>query len=203
MKKKDVAEPARAPKPELPIELFDAPHDWDRWLKSHHAKSPGIWMRIAKKGSGILSTTYEEAVEIALCWGWIDGQKKTYDDTSWIQKFTPRGPRSIWSKINRGKAERLIESGLMNPAGLAAIERAKENGQWDAAYDSARRIEVPDDLQAALDANAEAKAFFATLNRVNRYAVLFRVYTAKRPETRARRIKQLVEMLERNEKIHP
>ncbi len=147
--------------------------------------------------------TYAEAVEAALCYGWIDGQGKSIDDTAWLQKFTPRGPRSVWSKINRQKAETLIASGRMQPAGLAAIERAKQNGQWDNAYDSHRTATVPDDLQAALDANAKAKAFFATLDSANRYAILWRLQTAKRAETRARRIEQFINMLENHEKLHP
>lgn len=146
--------------------------------------------------------TYAEALDVALCNGWIDSQKKGYDDASWLQKFTPRGAKSIWSKVNREKALALIESGRMKPAGLAAVESAQRDGRWDAAYDSSSTATVPDDLQAALDGNSRAKAFFATLNSANRYAVLFRVQTARKAETRARRIEQLVGMLERHETIH-
>jgi uncharacterized protein YdeI (YjbR/CyaY-like superfamily) len=188
---------------DLPIELFERQQDWEAWLEEHHANSAGLWLRLAKKGSGIQSLSYAEALEVALCYGWIDGQKKSYDESSWLQKFTPRGPKSIWSKINREKAQQLIESGKMRPAGLKAIESAKGDGRWDAAYDSQRSAEVPTDFQAALDSNPEAQAFFATLNRVNRYAILFRIQTAKKPETRAKRIEQFIGMLGRHEKLYP
>ena len=194
--------PAKEPRPEQPVILFEAPDDWTAWLEENHASSPGVWMRIAKKGSGLKSATYDEALEVALCYGWIDGQKKTYDERSFLQKFTRRGARSLWSKINRGKVEKLIESGRMRPPGLAEVERAKQDGRWELAYDSYRTMTVPDDLQAALDAHPKAKEFFATLDRTNRYGVLFRVQTAKKPETRAKRIRDLVAMLERGEKLH-
>jgi uncharacterized protein YdeI (YjbR/CyaY-like superfamily) len=187
---------------ELPVHLFKDAAAWEAWLARQHAKSAGLWLRIAKAGSNAKTVSYAEAVEVALCYGWIDGQKKKFDDSTWLQKFTPRGKRSIWSKINREKAERLIESGRMQPAGLAAVERAKANGQWDAAYDSHRTARVSDDLQRALDAHPKAKAFFATLSSANRYAILFRIQTAKRAETRARKIEQFVEMLERHEVVH-
>jgi uncharacterized protein YdeI (YjbR/CyaY-like superfamily) len=188
--------------PDLPILPFKDKKAWSVWLAKHHAKSSGVWLKLSKKDSGVQSVSYPEALEAALCYGWIDGQKAGFDESFWLQKFTPRGPRSIWSKINRDKAEALIASGEMKPAGLAAIERAKEKGQWDAAYDSQSRAAVPDDLQAELDRNPEAKAFFATLESVNRYAIVFRIHNAKKPETRARRIQQFVAMLERHEKIH-
>jgi uncharacterized protein YdeI (YjbR/CyaY-like superfamily) len=188
--------------PDLPVRLFKTQKEWAGWLRENHAASPGLWLRLAKRASGLASVTYDEAVETALCYGWIDGQKKGYDDSSWLQKFTPRGPRSIWSKINREKAERLIKSGQMRAPGLKAIERARQNGQWDGAYDSPGRAAVPEDFQAALDRNAKAKNFFATLDSANRYAILFRIQTAKKAETRARRIQQFVDMLARNEKIH-
>jgi uncharacterized protein YdeI (YjbR/CyaY-like superfamily) len=188
---------------ELPVMLFAQQSDWADWLDQHHAESPGVWLRIAKKSSDLQSVSYAEAIDVALCYGWIDGQSKKYDESSWIQKFTPRGPRSIWSKVNREKVTALIESGRMQPAGLAAIERAKQNGQWDAAYDAPSKATVPSDLQAELDKHPQASAFFATLNSQNRYAILFRIQTAKKPETRARRIQQFIEMLERNEKIYP
>lgn len=188
---------------DLPIILFKNPQTWATWLDENQATSPGVWLQIAKKGAGYPSVSYAEALEVALCYGWIDGQKQSFDEAAWLQKFTPRGPKSIWSKINCEKVEALIQSGKMQPAGLAAIERAKQNGQWDAAYDSHSKATVPDDFQAALDQNAEAKAFFATLNSNNRYAILFRIQTAKKAETRAKRIEQFVQMLERHEKTYP
>ncbi len=192
------------PKPaELPVRLFKDRAAWEAWLARQHAKSAGLWLRIAKAASNVKSVSYAEALDVALCYGWIDGQKKAFDDATWLQKFTPRGKRSIWSKMNREKVQRLVESGRMQPAGLEAVERAKANGQWDSAYDSHRTAGVPDDLQSALDANPEAKAFFATLNSANRYAILFRIQTVKRAETRAKKIEQFVEMLERHEVIHP
>lgn len=187
----------------LPVLRFPDPKAWSAWLEEHHAASSGIWLRIAKKGSGVASVTYAEALEVALLYGWIDGQKKSFDEASWVQKFTPRGARSIWSKINREKAEAFIASGRMKPAGLAAVEQARQNGRWDAAYDRQGAAEVPDDLQAALDASPRAKAFFATLNSVNRYAILFRIQTVKKAETRAKKIQQFVKMLEEEKKIHP
>ena len=188
---------------ELPVLLFASPDEWRAWLHANHAESSGAWLRHAKKASDLQSVSYAEALDVALCYGWIDGQKKTYDESSWLQKWTPRGAKSIWSKINREKAEALITSGQMQPAGMAAVEKAKQDGRWEAAYDSASNATVPDDFQAALDSNAEASAFFATLNRQNRYAILFRIQTAKKAETRARRIKQFIQMLERHEKLYP
>ena len=176
---------------------------WADWLARQHDKSTGVWLQIAKKDAGIPSVTYEEALDVALCYGWIDGQKKGFDDKYWLQKFTPRTAKSIWSKINTEKAERLIASGEMKPAGLQAIEAAKQDGRWDAAYASQKNISVPEDFQTTLDKNIIAKKFFATLNSVNRYAILFRIHNAKKPEMRARKIQQFIEMLERNEKIYP
>lgn len=195
--------PARNSAPDLPVLLFQRPKDWAAWLNKHHATSSGLWLRLAKKASGIKSVTYDEALEVALCYGWIDGQKKSYDETSWLQKFTTRGAKSTWSKINCAKAERLIESGQMQAAGLQAIERAKQDGRWEAAYDSPSKATVPEDFQVALDRNAPAQAFFATLNKANRYAILFRIQTAKKAETRAKRIEQFIIMLEKQEKLHP
>ena len=188
---------------ELPIELFEDQDAWAAWLESNHADSPGLWLRHAKKASGLASVSYAEALDVALCYGWIDGQKKSYDESSWLQKWTPRGAKSIWSKINREKALKLIEQARIQPAGLAEVERAKQDGRWEAAYDSHSTATVPDDLQAALDSNAEAGAFFATLNSTNRYAILFRIQTAKKAETRAKRIREFIGMLERHEKMHP
>jgi uncharacterized protein YdeI (YjbR/CyaY-like superfamily) len=194
---------ATTPPTDLPVQHFPTQKDWEAWLDANHATSPGIWLRIAKKSSGIPTVTYDEAVEAALCYGWIDGQKKSYDDLFWLQKFTKRGARSVWSKINRNKAEALIASGRMRPAGLRAVEAAKADGRWEAAYDGPATISVPEDLQAALDANEAARACFATLNRTNRNAILWRIQTARRPETRAKRIEQFVAMLERGEKLYP
>ena len=175
---------------DLPSLPFTSKKLWANWLAKQHSKSSGVWLKLAKKGSEIPSVTYDEALEVALCYGWIDGQKKGLDEKYWLQKFTPRGPKSIWSKINTGKAEKLIKSGEMKPAGLNAIEAAKKDGRWDAAYESQKNISIPDDFQSALDENPKAKAFFATLNSVNRYAILFRIHNAKRAETRTRRIRQ-------------
>ena len=187
---------------DLPVLPFANKKKWADWLAKQHDQSMGVWLKLSKKDSGIPSITYEEALDAALCYGWIDGQKKGFDDQYWLQKFTPRGPKSIWSKINTEKAERLIASGEMKSAGLKAVEAAKKDGRWDAAYEGQKTITVPEDFQAALDKNKKAKTFFATLNGVNRYAVLFRIHNAKKPETRAKRIQQFVEMLERGEKIH-
>jgi uncharacterized protein YdeI (YjbR/CyaY-like superfamily) len=187
----------------LPVQLFEDKKGWEDWMDKNHLTSSGLWLRIAKKAANIKSLSYAEALGVALCYGWIDGQKKTYDETTWLQKFTPRGPRSIWSTINREKAKELIKKGLMKPAGLRAIERAKENGQWGAAYDSQSKITLPEDFQAELDKNPKAKAFYGTLNSINRYAILFRLQTPKKPETRAKRLRQFIDMLEKNEKLHP
>ena len=193
----------KSPSSDLPVILFESPDDWAQWLEQNQATSPGLWVRLAKKGSGITSINYPQALEVALCYGWIDGQKKSYDETSWLQKFTRRGAKSIWSKINREKAQALIESGQMQPAGMAAVEAAQKDGRWNAAYESQSKATVPDDFQAALEASPDAKSFFATLNSANRYAILFRIHQAKKAETRTKRIKQFIEMLERQEKIYP
>ena len=191
-----------AAQPDLAPTLFKSAKAFESWLRKNHAKSDGLWLMIAKKGADAPSVTYAEAVEIALCWGWIDGQKKGLDDQHFLQRFTPRRARSIWSKVNIGKCAELTEAGRMQPSGQAQIDAAKADGRWAQAYDSARTSTVPDDLQAALDATPKAKAFFATINASNRYAVLWRVQTAVKPETRAKRIAQLVEMLARGEVIH-
>lgn len=188
---------------ELAILTFATPAKFAAWLAKEHAKTPGVWLRLAKKAADETTVTYAEALDIALCWGWIDGHKKALDEVAWLQKFTPRGPRSIWSKINCGKAEALIATGSMRPPGLAAIALAKKDGRWDAAYVSQSRATVPDDLQQALDGDAKAKAFFATLSSANRYAILFRVATAKKAETRAKRIDQFVTMLAEGRTLHP
>src|SRR5262249_20010744 len=188
---------------DTPMLSFERQKDWAVWLEKNHATSSGVWLRLAKKASGIQSVTYDEALEVALCYGWIDGQRKSHDETSWLQKFTPRGSKSIWSKINTEKAQQLIESGKMTPAGLKAVESARQDGRWDAAYASQSKAVVPRDLQTELDCNAKARAFFATLDSRNRYAILHRIHTAKKPETRAKRIEQFVRMLEKKEKIYP
>lgn len=188
---------------DYPVVLFKTREAWERWLRQHHDDAPGVWLRLAKKDSGLTSTSYLEAVEVALCYGWIDGQKRPHDHSCWIQKFTPRGRRSIWSKINREKAEALIRTGRMQPSGLAAVTLARQDGRWDAAYDSPSHAVVPPDFQAALERHAKAKAFFATLSSANRYALLYRLQTAKRAETRARRIEQFIDMLERGKTFHP
>ena len=187
---------------ELPTLPFASQSKWADWLAKQHDKSAGVWLKLAKKDSGIPSVTYAEALDIALCYGWIDGQKKSFDEKYFLQKFTPRGPKSIWSKINTEKVERLIASRQMKPAGLKAIETAKADGRWEQAYNSQKNISMPKDFQSALDKNKKAKAFFETLNSANRYAFLFRIETAKKAETRAKRIQQFVEMLEKNEKFH-
>jgi uncharacterized protein YdeI (YjbR/CyaY-like superfamily) len=193
---------SKRPTPEAPTLAFATPQAWDAWLAKHHANSGGLWLKLAKKASGTASVTYPEALTVALAWGWIDGQKRGLDATHWLQKFTPRKPKSLWSKINRDKALALIASGAMQPAGLAEVERAQADGRWDAAYAGSKTITVPDDLAAALAADKRAAARFATLNAANRFAVLFRVHTAKKAETRARRIAQFVAMLARGETLH-
>lgn len=175
---------------------------WDAWLAKNHVTSRGLWLKLAKKGTGSGSVTYPEAVEVALAWGWIDGPKAAHDEGWWLQKFTPRSARSIWSKINREKAVALIRAGAMHPAGLAEVESAKKDGRWEAAYDSARSAGVPADLAVALAKNPRAAAFFATLDGANRYAVLFRIQNVKKAETRANKIATFVEMLARGERLH-
>jgi uncharacterized protein YdeI (YjbR/CyaY-like superfamily) len=173
------------------------------WLEAEGGRSPGVWLACVKKDAGVPGVSYADALEAALCRGWIDGQRRTGDERRFLQRFTPRGRRSRWSKINRTRAEALIAAGEMRPAGLAEVERARADGRWEAAYDSHRTATVPDDLRAALDASPRAAAFFAGLDSNNRYAVLYRVQEAKRPETRARRIAKYVAMLEAGEKLHP
>lgn len=186
---------------DYPILPFESKQAWAKWLDTEHDRAAGIWLKFAKKNSGIPSLAYEEAVEVALCYGWIDGQKKGFDDKYWLQKFTPRRAKSTWSKINTDRAERLIARGEMHPAGLKEIEAAKEDGRWQVAYASQKNMTVPQDFQSALDKNKKAKAFFETLTGANRYAILLRIETAKKAETRPRRIQQFVEMLERGEKL--
>jgi uncharacterized protein YdeI (YjbR/CyaY-like superfamily) len=185
-----------------PIRLFQTPTHWTAWLEKNHRKPRGLWLRLAKKDSALQSVTYAEALEVALCYGWIDGQKRGESDEAWLQRFLPRAKKSIWSKINREKATVLIADGRMKPAGMAAVEAAKQDGRWDAAYDSPTRATIPPDFRAALNANPRAQRFFTDLDGANRYAVLFRIQTAKKAETRTRKIREFVEMLARHERIH-
>ncbi|RKH46793.1 hypothetical protein D7Y23_23065 [Corallococcus sp. AB050B] len=187
---------------ELPTVPFASEKAWEKWLEKHHADSPGVWMKLAKLESGIPSVTYAQALEVALCYGWIDGQKDSFDSEYWLQRFTPRKPRSKWSKINCGKVEALVAAGRMKPAGLREVEDARADGRWESAYAGAKTIEVPEDLKLALEKSPKAKAFFATLKSANRYAILFRLHDAKKPETRARRLEKFVAMLEAGETLH-
>ncbi len=187
---------------DLPTVGFASRDAWAEWLEDAHADAAGVWLKIPKAGSGETGVSYAEALEVALCFGWIDGQKRKLDDRFWLQRFTPRRPKSIWSRINRDKVLALIERGEMRPAGLREVERAQADGRWDAAYEPQSAIGVPDDLRAVLDANEAAATAFAALDSANRYAILHRVHTAKKPETRARRIVSFVEMLAGGGKIH-
>ncbi len=187
---------------DLPVHLFAGPDELASWLEESHDSAAGVWLKIAKKGAPEASVTYGEALEVALCFGWIDSQKRGFDETHFLQRFTPRRPRGRWSKINREKAEALIESGRMRPTGLAEVEAAKADGRWQAAYEGQRTAKVPDDLQRELDANPAAAGFFARLDSSNRYAVIYRLNDAKKPETRERRLRKFIAMLERGEKIH-
>jgi uncharacterized protein YdeI (YjbR/CyaY-like superfamily) len=189
-------------KTDLPTKAFTSTKTFTTWLAKNHTTSNGLWLKIAKKDSGIKSITYLEALDVALCYGWIDGQKASYDGDWFLQRFTPRRAKSKWSEINRVKVTGLIERGLMQPAGQAEIDRAKADGRWDAAYGSQRTMEVPDDFQGALAKSKEALAFFDTITRANRYAFLYRIHEAKKPETRAARIEKFVEMLKNGETIH-
>ncbi|HEX6526605.1 MAG TPA: YdeI/OmpD-associated family protein [Streptosporangiaceae bacterium] len=188
---------------DVPVVSFGSAREWEDWLEANHSSSPGVWLKIAKKGGEKPTVSYLEALEVALCFGWIDGQKGALDDTHWLQRFTPRRARSKWSRINRDKAEALIADKRMRSAGLREVELAKADGRWDAAYEGQRTSTVPPDLAAALDENDEARAFFATLSSANRYAILYRVSDAKRPDTRARRIANFVTMLAEHKTIHP
>ena len=180
---------------EYPILPFASASAWEGWLAAHHAGADGVWIKMAKKASGTASVTHDEALDVALCYGWIDGQKGSYDERAWVQKFTPRTKRSPWSEINRGHVARLIEQGRMRPAGLAEVERAKADGRWENAYGSQSMMQVPADLQAVLDADPAVAAAFAGLSKTNRYAILYRLHDAKRPETRAKRLADFVERL--------
>lgn len=185
------------------IVAFDTAEAFEAWLSERHANCAGIWLKIRKKGLGTVALDYSQALDVALCFGWIDGQKRAFDDEWWLQKFTPRKPNSKWSKINCGRVAALLDQGRMRPAGLVQVERAKADGRWQAAYDGARTAQVPDDLAAALAASPAAAAFFETLDGRNRYAILYRIQDVKKAETRARRIEKYVAMLARGEKLHP
>ena len=189
-------------KREPEIILFQNIDNWKEWLEKNHKNSDGIWMQIAKKNKEIKSIDYQEGLEVALCYGWIDGQKKSYDDNSWLQKFTPRRAKSIWSKVNKDKVELMIKNGKMQASGLAEIEKVKQNGMWDNAYESQKNITVPEEFKTELDNNERAKIFFESLNSSNRYSFLFRIHTAKKPETKTKKIKQFIEMLEKGETFH-
>ncbi|MEA2389449.1 MAG: hypothetical protein QOG41_2222 [Thermoleophilaceae bacterium] len=191
------------PAAELPTLPFASEEDWDAWLAENHAASDGLWIKIAKKASGVPTVAYPGVLDVAISYGWIDGQRRALDDTWFLQKFTPRRARSRWSRINRDRAVALIEAGRMKQAGLREVERAKADGRWDAAYESPRNISVPEDLQRELDADPRAREFFEGLDSQNRYAILYRLQDAKRPETRARRLAQFVEMLREGRKLHP
>ena len=190
-------------KNELPQMHFEDQLAFENWLALHHQTSAGIRLQIAKKGASIITISYDQALESALCYGWIDSQKEKKDEQSWLQRFTPRGVRSIWSKVNKDKAEILIADGRMKPAGLKAIEIAKKNGQWDKAYESQSNASIPEDFALELERNSEAKAFYETLDRQNKYAITFRIHTAKKQETREKRIKEFILMLQNGEKIYP
>jgi uncharacterized protein YdeI (YjbR/CyaY-like superfamily) len=187
---------------DVPIRAFKDAAAWDAWLVKNQNTAVGVWMRIAKKASGTKSISYPEAVEIALCHGWIDGLKRPESETAWLQRFTPRRQRSIWSQINREKALALIASGRMKPAGLAEVERAKGDGRWDAAYESPKSATMPADFRKELDRHPKADAFFKTLSKTNSYAIMWRIQTAKKAETRAKRIRTYIEMLEKRQTIH-
>jgi uncharacterized protein YdeI (YjbR/CyaY-like superfamily) len=188
---------------ELPVLAFASAGAWEEWLAGQHDSAAGVWLKIAKRGAAEATVTYQEALEVAICFGWIDGQKGRLDDEFYVQRFTPRRPSGRWSKINADKAARLIECGRMRPAGLREVDQAKGDGRWDTAYAGQATMEVPDDLRAALSADPAAAEFFETISRVNRYAILYRIGSVKRPETRARKIAQYVAMLAEHRTIHP
>jgi uncharacterized protein YdeI (YjbR/CyaY-like superfamily) len=182
---------------DLPVLTFETQADFEAWMEANHATAPGVWIKVAKRASGIASVTTQEALDVALCFGWIDGVRKGLDETHFLQRYTPRRPRSKWSKVNVEKATALIERGLMREAGLREVERAKADGRWDEAYDPPSRIQVPPDLQEVLDARPELRAAFERLKSTDRYSILYRMHHAKRPETRARRIADAIARLER------
>ena len=186
----------------ISTQSFETPEDWRSWLRGNHAKRKGIWLRFFKKASGVKSITYAEALDEALCFGWIDGQSKKYDAKSWLQKFTPRRSKSIWSKRNRERVAGLIKEKRMTAAGRKEIETARRDGRWEAAYDSPRKMQVPPDFLRALKKDKRAYAFFQTLNKANTYAIAWRLQTAKKPETREKRMQALLHMLGQGKKLH-
>ena len=190
-------------KPELPIIPFASRDAWEAWLEEHHATSDGLWLKIARKGSGLETVSFAEALDVALCYGWIDSQADSFDDRYWLLRFTPRRPRSKWSKRNRARVTKLIEEGRMKPVGLREVERARADGRWEAAYDAQSTATVPEDFRRELEKNEEAREFFATLDSQNRYAILHRIQDARRPETRARRIEKYAAMLREGKKLYP
>jgi uncharacterized protein YdeI (YjbR/CyaY-like superfamily) len=189
-------------KPDLPIIPFASQQIWEQWLELNHAISKGIWLQMFKKSSGIASVNYAEALDVALCYGWIDGQLKSIDELSYMQRFTPRRPRSIWSKRNIEHIARLTNEGRMKPAGIREAEAAKADGRWEVAYDGQGTMSLPSDFQEVLLKNEKAFAFYESLNKDNKYAIAWRIQTAKRPETREKRMKEILEMLGREEKFH-
>jgi len=188
---------------DLPVLTFSTPEEWEAWLAAESGRSTGVWLKLAKKSSGIASVSQQEAVDGALCFGWIDGQLDGFDENYWLVRFTPRKAKSKWSEINRRRAAALIDQGRMTPSGLREVEQAKADGRWESAYASQSKAAVPSDLKRALDSDRRAKRLFEELDSANRYAILYRVHGAKRPETRARLIEKYVAMLARGETIHP
>lgn len=187
---------------EPPVLSFKTPKAFEKWLTKNYDNYNGIWLRFFKKDSGEKSINYKEALDEALCYGWIDGQANKYDEQSWIQKFTPRRAKSIWSKRNTEHIERLTTLGKMKPPGFAEVEKAKADGRWEKAYDSLSQMKIPDDFMKLLSKNKKAKVFFETLNKTNKYAIAWRLQTAKRPETREKWMKRIMEMLTNEEKFH-
>lgn len=186
----------------LPTIEFKTAEAFEKWLEKNHKNSNGIWLKIFKKDSKKKTVSYAEALDVALCYGWIDGQKQAHDEQAWLQKFSPRGAKSIWSKINTGHVERLISEGRMRPAGLEAVEKARADGRWEKAYDSPSKMTIPEDFLKVLSKNKKAEAFFKGLNKTNLFAIGFRLQTAKKQETRERRMKEIIEMLAKGEKVH-
>lgn len=186
-----------------PVLTFANQAGWEAWLERNGSTATGVWLRLARKGAGQSTVSYAEALDSALCHGWIDGKKQSESEHYWRQRFTPRTARSAWSRINKAKAEALIASGRMRPAGLREVDRARQDGRWEAAYSSAGTSTIPEDLQAALDANPDARAFFATLDSRNRYAILYRIQAVKKAETRAGKIARFIAMLASGEKLYP
>lgn len=184
------------------IIAFKSPEDWHAWLMANHTQPIGIWVRLYKKASGVKSINYDQALDEALCFGWIDGQKKSFDEKSWIQKFTPRRAKSLWSKRNRDHIARLVKAKRMQPAGLREVKNAKADGRWDQAYDSAKTMKIPEDFLKELKKDKSAYEFFLTLNKANVYAIAWRLQTAKKPETRERRMAAILDMLKNGKKLH-